>query len=538
MKRVVDIKGLLEPIPGDNPAGQNLRYSVLYDEIREARWSEDILPQGVWVREVKVADWGQVERLAISALANDTKDLQVSAWLTEALVRLYGYVGLRDGLELVRNLHERYWDGMYPEIDDGDLEARAKSLSWLDSKLAVALKELPVTQTGTGLEYSFLDYETGRVTGWQTAQAVTLTRWAFYKETSARLDECREEFQKLDRVVQEKYAEQGPALRELAKSLSSLRSFIQKVLADRVQLEPESSEASVLRATAEALDTAAEPIAPAEVCFTAYCPMEITPGLWETLLVYAHLPGAVGAVYEDSGMLLGPHPQFHRRHGAVATNEIQRGAEITVVPEMPGCRFNPPRASFLWLEDWHRIEFRLLASQDLPGFKWGEATNGRVAFYVGPVLVAEVKCSALFSTGAGESSHPARHFKTTGNAYHAIFVSYSQKDAYIVEQLERAYIVLGLDYMRDLTILRTGEEWNPQLLRKIEEADIFQLCWSIAAKESRYVEQEWRHALDLHRPHFIRPVYWEMPLPEPPLELKNLHFARLNLLPPANIHRL
>jgi hypothetical protein len=38
---------------------------------------------------------------------------------------------------------------------------------------------------------------------------------------------------------------------------------------------------------------------------------------------------------------------------------IARGAEIVVVPELPGCHFNPPRASFLWLEDWHRAEFRV-----------------------------------------------------------------------------------------------------------------------------------------------------------------------------------
>jgi len=78
MKRVVDINGSLAPIPGENPAAQNFRYSVLYDEIRGARRSEDILAQVVCAREVKVADWRQVERLAINALAN-AKDLQVSA---------------------------------------------------------------------------------------------------------------------------------------------------------------------------------------------------------------------------------------------------------------------------------------------------------------------------------------------------------------------------------------------------------------------------------------------------------------------------
>ena len=34
---VMDVAALLAPIPGDNPAGENLKYSGIYDEIREAR---------------------------------------------------------------------------------------------------------------------------------------------------------------------------------------------------------------------------------------------------------------------------------------------------------------------------------------------------------------------------------------------------------------------------------------------------------------------------------------------------------------------
>jgi hypothetical protein len=64
----------------------------------------------------------------------------------------------------------------------------------------------------------------------------------------------------------------------------------------------------------------------------------------------------------------------------------------------------------------------------------------------------------------------------------------------------------------------------------IERADIFQLCWSQAAKLSKYVEKEWSHALKQGRlPSFIRPVYWETPMPEPPAELAHLHFARYQL---------
>jgi hypothetical protein len=93
--------------------------------------------------------------------------------------------------------------------------------------------------------------------------------------------------------------------------------------------------------------------------------------------------------------------------------------------------------------------------------------------------------------------------------------------------LEMAYEALGLRYCRDVHKLRSGEVWSRALLALIERADIFQLCWSKAAKKSRWVEQEWRYALGLARSNFVRPVYWESPLPEPPPELQHLHFAFL-----------
>jgi hypothetical protein len=73
-----------------------------------------------------------------------------------------------------------------------------------------------------------------------------------------------------------------------------------------------------------------------------------------------------------------------------------------------------------------------------------------------------------------------------------------------------------MKFLRDIETLRSGEKWNPALLAMIERANIFQLYWSPAAKRSRYVEQEWRHALKQEKNHFIRPLYWKVPMPQPP----------------------
>jgi len=67
------------------------------------------------------------------------------------------------------------------------------------------------------------------------------------------------------------------------------------------------------------------------------------------------------------------------------------------------------------------------------------------------------------------------------------------------------------------------------LLDLIDKSEIFQLLWSKAAKRSHNVRKEWEHALGLHRDFFIGPAYWEKPMPAPPRELADIHFAYLEL---------
>jgi hypothetical protein len=271
----------------------------------------------------------------------------------------------------------------------------------------------------------------------------------------------------------------------------------------------------------------------AHIQFTAYHPKEVRLETWYTLLAYAHLPEALAAVQSDSRTRLGPEAGNAGEGRSQTTQTIARGAEMVVVPELPGCRFNPPRASFLWVEDWHRTEFRMQATPDLPDFVLGQAVNGRVAFYVGPVLVAEVPIWAHVRAEADVSAADLPDTQVTTDLYQRIFLSYSHQDALVVQQVERAYTVLGMQSLRDVHALRSGEEWHPALLRHIEQADLFQLYWSNNAKHSTYVEHEWRLALIQTRPSFIRPLYWEQPMPDPPPELAAIHFAYFPLDQPC-----
>jgi type VI secretion system protein ImpA len=268
---VIDIEALLQPISEEKPAGESQQYSGLYDEIREARRSDDMLAQGQWQHEPKLADYRKVISLAIPALTSETKDLQISVWLAEALTKEHGFVGLRDSLALLRGLQENFWETLFPEIDEGDMEGRANAIEWMESQTAIAVKTLPIT-AGEGFtflnweesrSYDFpenidsLDYheqekvkalkaqatEENRKTGDMWRAAKSQTNRAFCEELSLTLEECWTECESLDRTIEEKFdRNQMPGLRNLKKSLEDIRGVVKPLLEEKRQQEPDEAE--------------------------------------------------------------------------------------------------------------------------------------------------------------------------------------------------------------------------------------------------------------------------------------------------------
>jgi hypothetical protein len=112
-----------------------------------------------------------------------------------------------------------------------------------------------------------------------------------------------------------------------------------------------------------------------------------------------------------------------------------------------------------------------------------------------------------------------------------------------VKQFGRFMTVTGDQFIRDWVELRAGEVWDDRLLEMIRDADVFELFWSQNSMESPYVRREYEYALSLGRDNFVRPVFWERPMPErkadglPPPELARLHFQAIDFgwAPPRTI---
>jgi len=275
------------------------------------------------------------------------------------------------------------------------------------------------------------------------------------------------------------------------------------------------------------------------VQFTVYRPKAVKPEIDYDLLFFAHLselppdsppeePKPVEMVKRQAKKILGERALDYQDLIQDSGQAVPRQSELTVIPEVPGIEFNPPRRDFFWVGKVHQERFLLRASSDLDG----KTARGRVSIFLGKILLAEISISIrVDSTLAETGSEPVQNEISSAKKYRKIFASYSHRDSKVVEEFERYAYAVGDEYLRDVVHLRTGEVWNKRIEDMIDDADIFQLFWSKNSMYSTFVEQEWRHALSLKRPSFIRPVYWEHPLPQekdlPPEELRQLHFQRV-----------
>lgn len=256
---------LLTPIEGDNPSGRDLRYDPAYDAFKEER-REDVVIPGSDDGDRKTADWNRVVALGTDLLGKQTKDLQLGAWMTEALLRRNGFSGLNTGIETLRGLLEQYWDTLYPEIEDDDLELRVGPLEWVGSKLTYGVQQVVVASGGV----SFLDYTQSRIIPLESAineapyddqpgmrntrseaesfgkrmpeevdTAFENTTKVFYKPLLADIDATLASINALDKLADERFGRDAPSFNGLRNIVEEVRRLVATTLARKLEADPD-----------------------------------------------------------------------------------------------------------------------------------------------------------------------------------------------------------------------------------------------------------------------------------------------------------
>lgn len=141
----IDLGALLAPLDaGEGGAGEDLRGDFspasIYQKLRDARAAaraEERQRDADAETEAPVAEgWRDVLQLGQRAIETRSKDFEIAAWLTEALVRHHGLPGLAAGARLISGLCDNFWENGFPlpetDLPEGEqMEGRASPLGGL-----------------------------------------------------------------------------------------------------------------------------------------------------------------------------------------------------------------------------------------------------------------------------------------------------------------------------------------------------------------------------------------------------------------------
>lgn len=125
------VDSMLADIAPDAPCGPNLEYDADYLKLQQLATGRPEQQFGDTIIAPEPPDWLAAGRLAES-LFERTKDLRVAALLTRSWTELRGLAGYAAGVLIVSELTGRYWDTVYPLLDDDgepDPVARINAIS-------------------------------------------------------------------------------------------------------------------------------------------------------------------------------------------------------------------------------------------------------------------------------------------------------------------------------------------------------------------------------------------------------------------------
>jgi hypothetical protein len=249
------------------------------------------------------------------------------------------------------------------------------------------------------------------------------------------------------------------------------------------------------------------------VDFSVFAPASVAPGTDFLVECWAYLRRERGEVLEIAG------------RGGKRVELISQGpvrvpvhTELTVLLRLDGFALPRPRAVMFWGGSYVNAVFPVHAP---PGLAAG-AHLGEITVLRGGLRLATVHFElTVGGADAGRAPVPAVRPEPVTTA----FASYASADRDEVLRRVQGIVAAGVDVFLDVLSLRAGDDWEQRLHDNIRSRDVFYLFWSRAARDSAWVDKEWRYALAQRGIGYIHPVPLADPREvPPPTELASRHF--------------
>lgn len=194
---------------------------------------------------------------------------------------------------------------------------------------------------------------------------------------------------------------------------------------------------------------------------------------------------------------------------------LKRGSALRIELQAGDWAVEPKSQTMVWTGHVTNASFRVT-----PGT---EAPNGIVhavcKIFLHRARIGEIHFELLVGEKPGERPHVRSAKRLTG------FASYASKDRSRVLATIQG-IEKFVDVFMDVRNLKAGDPYPTHLLREIDASDVLYLFWSEHARQSEWVNKEWRYGFDRRGIDFIDPVPLVDPrkVPPPPELADKKHF--------------
>jgi type VI secretion system protein ImpA len=210
-------------------------------------------------------EWATVRNTAEELLRAQTKDLEIAAGLTEALVRRNGFPGLRDGFDLIFGLVDRFWDsGLYPPPEDEGARDTVAPIAGLNGEategpLLQHVRNVPLTERNTGV-YAFwhqrmVESGSTAVTSLEIEAALGGTSGEKLKALSADLAAAAESLAAVDTALTNVLGRDAPSVRRVQEELEAIQAFLHRTVGSRIGVVGGGETPAASIATASGADT-------------------------------------------------------------------------------------------------------------------------------------------------------------------------------------------------------------------------------------------------------------------------------------------
>lgn len=265
----IDLDLIAEAIGEELPSGQDPRldssplspYFSLKDVRNQARAAErNALVDNEHLLSLSNL-WDPIIDKVPELLNSSCKDLELAAWLIEAMTRRNGFAGLALGCDVARTLIENHWETLYPfdeEDEPSDKVAPLIGLNGYDGEgtLLVPIASLPLTELVEEQPYSLWEYEQaseierleqdkkdqkiaqGAISMEQITTAVNATSSAFFIQCLSDIERAQEAYQALVVAIDDSVGDVQPSS-HITKRLESCAQVVRYLGGDRLTLAQE-----------------------------------------------------------------------------------------------------------------------------------------------------------------------------------------------------------------------------------------------------------------------------------------------------------